>query len=100
MEGRNSRFPYLDTLDTPDKRASFVVFILGMVLAGVGVLFHPYSVETFLRIAFESPSRTLMARYGTSAAMIFWVGIGISLLGAFGICGLYAVLLRWIKGQQ
>lgn len=35
MQGRSSKFPYLDT---PDKRASFVVCIFGLVLAGIGVL--------------------------------------------------------------
>lgn len=97
MAGRSSKFPYLDT---PDKRTSFVVFVFGLILAGIGVLFHPHSAETFLRIAFEDPPRTLMGRQGNAAAMIFWVGVGISLLGAIGIFGLYAVLLRWIRSKQ
>ena len=72
---------------------------LGLMLAGIGLMnvamfLHPMSPEDFLGLALSNPLQTLADTQGGAAALLFWVGVPVSLAGIAGLASCVAAAMR------
>lgn len=94
-------------LTTKNRRKSFVVSSLGIMLTFLSLIFQPESFGEFLEIAFTNPSRTispsrieLLFFKVNLFSQVFWLGFAmfvLGLIGSFAYEETFGKIQKWIN---